>query len=74
MPPYVQFNWLGFVVLGVHWPIPRIESPESVTVAEADCEVSAWLVAVTVTESVELRGGTVIFTEEVVFPPMTEII
>ena len=43
----------------MHWPTAIIDSPVSVTVADADCEVFAWLVALTVTEVTVLRGWTV---------------
>jgi hypothetical protein len=51
-----------------------MESPLSVTVAEADFDVSAWLVAVTVTELVELSWGTVILMPlAVAFPPIETV-
>ena len=73
LPPE-QSSVLAAVVLDTHWPTARIESPESVTVAEADFEVSAWLVAATVTEVTEFRGGTEMLTFEVVLPAVTVIL
>lgn len=66
-----QLSVLEDVELCTHWPTASMEIPESVTVAEADFDVSAWLVAFTVTEVTEFRGGTEMLTFWVVFPAVT---
>ena len=72
MLPAEQLNWVA--VLCVHWPTASTESPVSVMVADADTDVFAWLVAVTVTVSTVLRGGTEMLIPEVGWPAVTETI
>ena len=61
-------------LLCVHWPTARMESPVSVTVADADAEESSWLVAVMVTEVTELRGGTEMSIPDVTLPAVTDTV
>lgn len=69
--PAEQFKVVA--VACVHCPTATIEIPVSVTVAEADFEVSAWLVAVTVMVLTEFRAGRLMLVPCTLAPGLTVI-